>query len=465
MKELQTVIGLETHVQLNTKSKLFCGCTTDAVEPNTATCTVCLGHPGSKPVLNKAALEMALRVAIALNCKINSEFFFSRKTYFYPDLAKNFQITQYEVPIGENGFVILPSGKKIRITRVHLEEDPAALVHESGMQSSSFSLVDYNRSGIPLIEIVSEPDLQSPAEAREYLNALLSVLDYLDVFVLGKQALKADANLSLKGSERVEIKNVTGFKAVEQALSSEEKRQRALLESGKKVLRETRGFDDQTLSTFSLREKETEADYGYVLEPDLPRVFVDKKWLDSLKVSIPELAHQMAARFEKQFKISRAEANVLCSDKALADLFVQSTKTVDAVLAARFLSRELLAILNHDNLVLKELALDSKEVSFLLKLLQEQKVSEKNAKEAMIKYANQHISPKEFLEKNNLLKDLGEKELLKTVESVLAKNEAALQELKSGNKKALNFLVGLVMRETKGKAEAREIQKIIEDMI
>ena len=207
---MKTVIGLEVHVQLNTKSKLFCGCSTKGDEPNSSVCEVCLGMPGAKPVLNKKAVDYALKVALALNCKVNKEFFFSRKTYFYPDLPNGFQITQYEVPVGEKGFLEV-DGKKINITRVHLEEDPASLVHSEGMQKSNYSLVDYNRSGIPLVEIVTDPDIESPEQARKFLDKLVTILNYLGVYAQGESVLKADCNLSIKGSERVEVKNVTGF--------------------------------------------------------------------------------------------------------------------------------------------------------------------------------------------------------------------------------------------------------------
>ena len=463
--EKKVIIGLETHVQLNTMSKLFCGCKTQAVEPNTATCPVCLGHPGAKPVLNKAAVGMALKIALALNCKINPEFFFSRKTYFYPDMAKNFQITQYEVPLGENGHVVLSSGKKILIQRIHLEEDPAALVHEEGMQSSSFSLVDYNRSGLPLVEIVTTPCIESAAQAREYLNALLGILGYLDVFVLGKNSLKADANISIGGGERVEVKNVTGFKAVEAALSFEEKRQKSLAGEGKKIVRETRGFDEANQSTFSLRSKETEEDYGYIFEPDIPKIVVSQEWLAELNKSLPELPEQKARRFQKQFNLPDFEAKVICSDRELSTIFEESAKKVEPVFAARFLARELLGTLNYNSLSLNELGLKAPEIIRLLELLSSGNVSEKNAKLALIKYATEKIVPSEFLGKNNLLIDVTGGDVEKIVEKILAKNPQALLDVKAGKEKAMNFLVGLAMRETKGKAQPREIQKIIKGKI
>src|SRR3989344_4295540 len=240
---VKAVIGLEIHIQLDTESKLFCSCPTRAsAGPNTAVCEVCLGMPGSKPVLNKKAVDYALMVALALNCRANREFFFSRKTYFYPDLAKNYQTTQYEVPVGEAGFLEV-DGKRVRIRRVHLEEDPASLVHEGGVGKSAYSLVDYNRSGIPLVEIVTEPDMESPAQARRFLDTLLTTLNYLGVYAHGESVLKADCNISLKGGERVEVKNVTGFRAVEDALEAEFARQKVAVAAGERIVQHTRGFD------------------------------------------------------------------------------------------------------------------------------------------------------------------------------------------------------------------------------
>lgn len=467
MNDPKTVIGLEVHVLLDTASKLFCGCRVvgpDAM-PNSSCCPVCLGMPGAKPVLNRRAVEIALMVALSLNCNVSSEFFFSRKTYFYPDLAKNFQITQFEFPVGKNGFIKLDSGKKIRVKRIQLEEDPGALVHEGKIGSSDYCLVDYNRSGNPLVEIVTEPDLSSIEEVKEFFSKLKSVVEYLGVFDAQKSVLKADTNVSITGGNRVEVKNVTGTKNIESAVQFEVSRQKAILIEGKKIGLETRGFDEETLSTFSLRGKESAADYGYIVEPDIPKVVVAKKWLLELKSQLPELAQQKISRLKKEFGLSDYDARVICSEKELSELFEAAAKKVNPVLAARFLSRELLGILNYNNLALKELHLDFGEMVFLLELLESGKVSEKNAKEAMINYATKKIIPKEFLEKNNLLKDLGESVLVAAVEKVLAQNKPAFDDLKSGNKKALNFLVGLVMRETKGKAEARKVQEIIEEKI
>lgn len=463
MSERKTVIGMEVHVQLNTESKLFCGCPARAEEPNSSVCEICLGMPGSKPVVNKKALDFAILAGLAVNCKINQEFFFSRKTYFYPDMSKDFQISQFELPVAVNGFLLLPGGKKVNIRRVHLEEDPAALVHEQGMASSNYCLVDYNRSGIPLVEIVSEPDLSSPAEAREFMDSLLNILNYLGIFAQGVGVMKADANISIEGSERVEVKNISSFRGIEKALEFEEKRQRELIAKGERVKKETRGFVAGNGTTVSLRSKESEEDYGYVFEPDLPKIVVSGKWLAELKKRLPELPEQKAKRFEKEFRIPAAEARVLCGNLALAQLFEAAAKRTKPALASRFLSRELLAVLNYNNLDLASLDLHAEHIAELLNLVAEKKASEKNAKEAMIRYANEKILPIDFLKKNNLLIDLKQDDLQAIVEKVLQENKNALAELKSGNKKSLNFLVGLVMREARGKAEPRTVQKLIEE--
>jgi aspartyl-tRNA(Asn)/glutamyl-tRNA(Gln) amidotransferase subunit B len=458
----EVVIGLECHIQLNTESKLFCGCRTSAEQPNSSCCEVCLGFPGSKPVLNRKAVDFALKVALALNCEINREFFFSRKTYFYPDMAKNFQITQYEIPIGKNGLLTLSTGKKVRIKRVHLEEDPAALVHEGGMALSQQTLVDYNRSGIPLVEVVTEPDLSTPQEAREFLDQITTILHYLRVFDLKSGTLKADSNISLIGGARVEVKNITGKKGVEKALAFEAARQRSLLAKGEAVKRETRAFNEKTQTTRALRGKETEEDYGYIMEADLTAIEFTQQQIDSIKASIPELHDAKAKRFAQQYSLDEYTAGVLAGNPVLSGLFEETAKQGNAVLAARFLSRELLGVLNYNGLSIEEVALDSKELAELLRLLEGGGVSEKNAKQALIKYVIEKVSPREFIEKHGLKKDLGAGEVEQAIERVLGQNPRAVSDYKAGGAKALHFLVGKVMELTKGKAEAREVQKLIE---
>ncbi len=455
------MIGLECHVQLNTETKLFCGCRTQAEEPNSACCPVCLGHPGSKPVLNAKALDYALKVAASLGCEINKEFFFSRKTYFYPDMSKNFQITQYEIPLGLKGSVTLSSGKKIGITRVHLEEDPAALVHESGMATSNFSLVDYNRSGIPLVEVVTEPDLSSPQEARDFLDQLTTILSYLKVYSATTGTLKADCNVSVYGHNRVEVKNVTGKKGVEKALAFEIARQKNLLLNNKNIVRETRAFDEKTMTTKATRSKETEDDYGYIFEGDLTAFTLTEQDLESLKKALPELHDAKAKMFMQQFSLDNYTANVLSGNFALGNLFEQVAKEVAPELAAKFLTRELMAVVNRSDLDLDVLQLDAGEISSLLEMLSVRRVTEKVAKEAIIAYLTKGTKPMQFIDKQGLAKDLTEKDLEKAVERVLAENKQAVADLRRGRRKSLNFLVGQVMRLTRAKAEPKLVQNII----
>lgn len=459
------ICGFELHLPLACATKIFCSCpvVSKEVGPNSATCPTCLGMPGSKPVLNRKAVDYAIKLAIALNCSVEKEMVFSRKTYFYPDLAKNFQISQYEVPLGRNGFVELASGKKIRVRRVHLEEDPGALVHESGAQSSAYVLVDYNRSGVPLCEIVTEPDISSLDEAKEFLGKLGRLVDYLEIFDSAKFVIKADTNISIKGGERVEVKNVTGTKNVELVLLHELERQRKVLEGRGMIERETRGFDEATGSTYTLRKKETEEDYGFITDTDLAPTEIDVSWISEVKKGIPELPEDKAKRFMSQYWLRKYDADVLSIDRRIAGIFEEAAK-VDLQTAVRIVSRELLGILNYNKLSISETKISSAGISGLVLLIKEGKVSDKNAKEALIKYALEGIEPKDFLEKNRLLIDTAVSDVEGAVKHAVSENKQAFDEFRSGNPKSLNFLIGLVMKKLKGKADARAVQKIIEGL-
>ena len=461
------ICGFEMHLPLKLESKLFCACqiVSKETEPNSATCPTCLGMPGSKPVLNKKAVDFAVKLAFALNCKIEKTFFFSRKTYFYPDLAKNYQISQFELPIGKGGFVQLDSGKKIRISRLHLEEDPAALVHESGVGQSDHVLVDYNRSGNPLCEVVTEPDINSAEEAKEFLDKFNSIVSYLDIFDSDNFVVKADTNISIKGGQRVEVKNVTGGKNIQAALDYELKRQKAALQKDKKIEKETRGFDEATGTTFSLRKKESEEDYGFIADPDLPPIELDNAWLEKIKSSLPELAAEKAGRFIKKYKLKEYDAKVLASSKELAEIFEQAASHVSAEVASKFLTRELLGILNYNGLSLKGSHVAANDLIGLLKLIEAGKVSEKNAKQATIAYCLEKIPPQKYLEQNNLLIDMASADISAEVKAVLDANKKAVDDLRQGNTKSMNFLVGQVMRAVKGKADARQIQKASDDYL
>ncbi len=325
MTEGQVIVGLEVHCQLDTKSKLFCGCSTDyrSDAPNTHVCPVCLGLPGAMPVLNKRSIEYAMRVAKALNCSVLPESEFSRKNYFYPDLDKAYQITQYDKPLAEGGYLEIESDeggeKRIRITRIHVEEDPGRLVHMGNVERGRYSLVDYNRAGIPLIEIVSEPDMRSPKEARKFLNKLRATLEYLSVFDSEKEgSLRVDANISIKGSERVEVKNISSYKGVEKALLFEITRQKSLLRRGQKVDRETRHYLEARGVTQSSRSKEQEHDYRYFPEPDLRPLHV-QSWVDG--IVLPELPDARRERFIAQYGCSLNHARTLTGELRLANFF------------------------------------------------------------------------------------------------------------------------------------------------
>ena len=430
------IIGLECHVELNTKTKLFCGCPIKGnEEPNTRTCEVCLGHPGSKPVLNKKAVEYAIKLCLALNCKLNEELIFSRKSYFYPDMAKNYQISQYEIPLGSNGNLKLKSGKEIGIIRVHMEEDPASLVHPAGMQESAYVLVDYNRSGNPLLEIVTEPCMESADEARDFMKQLITVLGYLGIFDLNTGIIKADANISIKESGYVkqEVKNITGFKEIERALNYEIARQKEVVKEGKKIYQETRAWDSGKGLTFTLRKKETEDDYGYIPDSDLVKIEITKDLVDGIKKEMPELAHDKIKKFVTKYKIQKEDAEVLAAEKALAEMFEKVALEVDPVLAAKWLRRELVRVLNYNKKELHEIEMDEKHMIQLLKLIDNKKITDNVASKILEKYCKEAIS----------------------------ENPKAVEDYKNGNEKALNFVVGQVMRKSKGKATPKEVNEII----
>ena len=370
--EDQVIVGLEVHCQLDTKSKLFCGCSTDyrSDGPNTHVCPVCLGLPGAMPVLNKRAIEYAMRVAKALNCTVLEESEFSRKNYFYPDLDKAYQITQYDKPLAEGGYLEIESDeggeKKVRLTRIHVEEDPGRLVHMGNAERGKYSLVDYNRAGIPLIEIVSEPDMRSPKEARKFLNKLRATLEYLSVFDSEKEgSLRVDANISIKGSERVEVKNITSYKGVEKALTFEITRQKNLLRRGQKVDRETRHFLEARGVTQSARSKEQEHDYRYFPEPDLRPLRV-KSWVDG--IVLPELPDARRERFIAQYGCSLNHARTLTGELKLANFFekvVAADPQGLSALAATWIADTLIGELNY-----RDMSLDTVEPAAFTGLVQ-----------------------------------------------------------------------------------------------
>src|SRR3989338_1015408 len=399
------VIGLEVHTELNTKTKLFCSCPTKGnEEPNTRVCPVCLGHPGSKPVLNKKAVEFILKLCVAMNSKISGQLIFSRKSYFYPDIAKNYQVTQYELPLGTGGNLKLKEGKEIALKRIHLEEDPASLVHTSGMHESSYVLVDYNRSGNPLVEIVTEPVLESPDEARDFMKQLINVLGYLEIFDENGGIIKADANVSVKdgGYARVEVKNITGFKEIERALNYEILRQKSEIKQGRKIIHETRSWDSEKGITFSLRQKETEEDYGYIIDTDLVAVDITDEWVDRVKRDIPELAQDKVRKYVEKFKIKKDDAEIIASDKDIAELFEKVIAKVNPELAAKWIRRELLRVLNYNNKKLDDVEINDEHIISLLKLVYERKITDNVASGILEKLVEKPFDVTEYVKKEGL---------------------------------------------------------------
>ena len=449
-----TMIGLEIHVQLPTRSKMFCSCPNAVSEdPNSTGCPTCLGMPGSKPTVNKKAIEFAAIAARTLHCELLDKTWFSRKTYFYPDLSKNFQITQFESPIGTEGYLDI-SGRRVGIYRIHLEEDPARSVHDLAPEQE-FSLLDYNRSGVPLIEIVTKPEMDDPAQAREFLRTLLDELRYVGVVVEGEDLkIRADANISIKGGERVEIKNVTGLRNLERALEFEHRRQEKLSKARMSVKRETRSFDEEKGVTVASREKEEEQDYGYIFEPDLP-VF-DLKEVAGL-MEFPPTASEKAVELEKKFKIPINEVkSLLLSSKPIGELFEDMAARIAPSRLIRWLNSTVKAEhYKHPDVELKKVA---PEIERVIAAEAAGRVSDGVVKSA-IKRIFETGGAGELVEL-----DESESELEEIVSRILSEEPALKKEIES-QPKAINFLVGQIIKETKGRYDARRIAEVIRSKI
>ncbi len=441
-------IGLEIHVQLNTRTKIFCSCPNSVSEsPNTLVCDICLGMPGSKPSFNKEVLTQSLKIAIALGCKINNSIFFSRKSYFYPDMPKNFQVSQFEIPLAEHGEL-----EDIKIREIHMEEDPGRLVHSAG-----FTFADYNRSGVPLVEIVTEPDFKTPEQVRDWLNKLIVILEYLGVyFRASESSLRADANVSINDGERVEIKNIGGVKDIERALNFEIERQQV-----ESATLETRGWDADKGITIPLRKKETEEDYGYIFEPDLTEFEISKELIADVKAKLPELAIEKANRFIKHYKIDASDAHVLTQEILIAELFEKVAAKVDPVLAARWLRHDLLKLLNYNKKTLKDLELDETHIIDLLSLIESKKITDTVAKDTMTKLIDRPFDVKKYVKDNNLAIVSDSSDLDNICVEVIKENPNAVNDFKAGKQEALNFLFGAVMKKTKGRADPEVVKKLL----
>jgi len=455
------MIGLEIHVGLNTESKLFCSCKiSEDASPNSHTCDICVGLPGSKPVLNKKAFEYALKLCLALNCEISPELIFSRKIYFYPDMSKNYQITQYEIPLGNNGKLSL-TNKEIKISRIHIEEDPAALIHQG-----STVLVDYNRSGTPLCEIVTEPDMSSPEEAREFLKKLLTILNYLKIFNIKTGIIKADANVSIKPYERVEIKNINGFKEIERAINYEIQRHKELIKENKPVTkRETRGWDSEKGITLFQRSKEEEADYGYIIDPDLVPVDVTKELIEKTKNELPELPKEKSLRYQEEYKIKKEDAEVISNDFELASLLESSVSNkINPVFASEWIRREVTRVLNYNKKELDETFI-SKHLIEVMELIKDNKITRQTGQKLMELLIEKDLGVKKYVLDNNLSSLSDTKELGKISLEVIKNNQKAVKEYLEGNEKSFNFLVGQIMKSTKGKGDPKIINELLKKLI
>ncbi len=463
MSDIRGKIGLEIHVQLATKTKLFCGCSTNADKPNTATCPICLGMPGAKPVLNKKVIKLATKLASAFGSSVQNEMAFSRKTYFYPDMSKNYQITQYEKPLALGGFLKVGK-KKIHIRRIHIEEDPASLKHPGGIGESNFVLADYNRSGIPLVEIVTEPDIETPYEARAFITSLLNVLGYLHVYDPHNFSLRADVNVSLKGGQPVEIKEITGSKEIEKAIAFEIVRQESLLKSGIKIEKQTRHYSTDTGSTELMRTKETEEEYGYIFDADLPVFKIDKKLVESIRKSLPELPYQRLQRLKIQYNLTETIAEQIVVDKDLADCFELVAKHISSKLVASWFTGYLRKTLSYNSLSFKETGLNAKHMLNFMGLVKEHAVTDRGGEMLLRKLVLEPQNPRQLASKLKILK-ISEAELRKIVLRILNENKKAAEDYKSGESKALQFLIGQTMRRTGGRADAKIVGKLIENMI
>ncbi len=467
----EPVIGLEVHAQMLTETKIFCGCSTKfGSEPNTQTCPVCIGMPGVLPVLNKKALEFAVRTGLATGCTISLYSRFARKNYFYPDLPKGYQISQYELPICEHGRIsIIVDGtvREIGITRIHMEEDAGKNIHED---RGNFSFIDLNRAGVPLMEIVSEPDLRSPREAVEYMKKLRAVLRYLGVCDgnMEEGSLRCDANVSVRPSGqkefgvKVEIKNINSFRFVEKALDYEIRRQIKVLGDGGKIIQETRLWDSGMGVTESMRGKEEAHDYRYFPEPDLVPMVVDKKWTDEIRASLPELPDVKQARFVSGYGLPEFDADLLVSEKAMADWFEAAVKAGGKPNSvSNWMKGELVRLLNEENKSFDDCPLAPEQLAGMLKLIDNGTISGKIAKTVFDEIYKTGKEAEVVVKEKGLVQISDSDEIEKAVDDVIAKSPGEFERFKAGEEKLAGFFVGQVMKLTKGKANPRIVNELL----
>lgn len=475
----EAVIGLEVHTELRTATKIFCSCKTSfGAEPNTNVCPVCLGLPGVLPVLNKKVLEFAVRTGLALNCEISRYSKFDRKNYYYPDLPKNFQTSQYDLPICEHGHLdIEVDGKKstVRITRAHMEEDAGKLVHHgTSITDSDYSLVDYNRTGTPLLEIVSEPDIRSAKEAVAYMEKLRAILQYCGVSdcKMEEGSLRCDANVSVRPvgqkelGTKTEIKNINSFRGVERAIEYEAMRQAQLLEDGGTVVQETRTWDEKEGVTKSMRKKEEANDYRYFPEPDLVPFTVSDEYIEEIRKTLPELPDARKARYMESYGLAAYDADYLTNDKDRADYFEAMVAAgAEPKEAANWLMGDFAKLLSRDNLEMKAAPVQAAAMADLLKLIAKGTISGKIAKQVFAEMWNSGKDPETIVKEKGLVQISDTGALEELAAKVIAANPQSVADFKAGKKKAVGFLMGQIMKETKGKANPQVVNGILTKML
>lgn len=474
-RQYETIIGLEVHVELATKTKIFCGCSTEfGGEPNTHTCPVCTGMPGALPVLNKQVVEYAMAVGLATNCNITKNCKFDRKNYFYPDNPQNYQISQLYLPICRDGHVEIETDgekKSIGIHEIHMEEDAGKLIHD---EWEDCSLVDYNRSGVPLIEIVSEPDMRSADEVIAYLEKLRLIIQYLGASdcKLQEGSMRADVNLSIREAgakefgTRTEMKNLNSFKAIRRAIEGETDRQIALLEDGKEVTQETRRWDDAKEKSYPMRSKEDAQDYRYFPDPDLAPVVISDEWIQTIKDAQPELRDEKRSRYKETYGLPDYDIDILTGSKHLADIFEATiAEGAEAKEVSNWLMGETMRLVNDSEMDVEDISFTPKHLADLIAMVKSNEINRKVAKEVFEKIFKEDVDPKSYVEENGLKSMNDEGAIKGTIEQIVKDNPKSVEDYKAGKKKAIGFLVGQTMRATQGKADPGIVNKILKEIL
>ena len=474
-KQYETVIGLEVHVELATKTKIFCGCTTEfGGKPNTHTCPVCTGMPGSLPVLNKQVVEYAIAVGLATNCNITRYCKFDRKNYFYPDNPQNYQISQLYLPICRDGYVevaLNDSTKKIGIHEIHMEEDAGKLIHD---EWENCSLVDYNRSGVPLIEIVSEPDMRSADEVIAYLEKLRLIIQYLGASdcKLNEGSMRADVNLSIRevGAKefgtRTEMKNLNSFKAIRRAIEGERERQIELIEEGKKVIQETRRWDDNKEYSYAMRSKEDAQDYRYFPDPDLVPLTISEEWISRIKDNQPEFRNEKMIRYKEQYKIPEYDISIITEDKHLTDLFEGTVEICNnPKKVSNWIMGETLRLMKENELDAKDILYSPENLAKLVELTEKNVINSSVAKEVFEVMFRENCDPEKYVREKGLVMEVNTDELKDLLRIIVENNPQSVADYQAGKEKAIGFLVGQAMKQTKGKADPSMITTILKELL